>query len=65
MKKKINYGNCYCLVIALISIVTLMITVKITMVQDDRINDLENQIRQIKKEVISQDYQSAMIQLHK
>ena len=41
-----------------------MITIKVAMVQDDRINDLENQINEIKKEVISHDYQSEMIQLH-
>ncbi len=41
-----------------------MITIKVAMVQDDRINDLENQIREIKKEVITTDCESYMLQLH-
>lgn len=64
MKKKINYMNCYCLALVFISLITVMITIKVAMVQDDRINELESQIKQIKKEVISDDYQSKMIQLH-
>lgn len=62
--KNINYTNCYCLALVFLSLITVMITIKVAMVQDDRINDLENQINEIKKEVISHDYQSEMIQLH-
>lgn len=65
MKKNINFANLYCFIVVILSLITLMITIKIAMVQDDRINDLENQINEIKKEVISQDYQSSMIQLQK
>lgn len=62
--KKINYTNCYCLVLVFISLITVMITIKVAMVQDDRINDLENQINKIKKEVITTDCESYMLQLH-
>ena len=62
-KQRINFTNFYCLLLTAAMMITLFISISNTINQTNRIDELEKQIKELKKEVISHDYQSEMIQL--
>lgn len=62
--KKVNITALYCLVLTLAFIVSTGLSIWRVNITSDRIDDLEKELKEIKKEVVTNDYQS-LIQLHK